>query len=240
MSIGFRHLSEIKSSIFRIKSPILHMKAITCPQCGGLIQEITENRTIADCEYCGAKILVPFEKKPSPGEQQTPGSNARSGFNQLGYPIDEEIPLTMSAAENNNFAGKVTGFISAILVIVSVIGVFVAFTNKSRSQTNSAAPSPYRTPTPRPTPPRTGVDKNIQSRALSLPKPVLPKGTVIVSQIRVEVFVKVDATGNVAQAQAYTGTEVLKNAAEQAAKQAKFKPDAKEVSGILIYEFPPN
>lgn len=230
MSIGFRHLSEIKSWI-------LYMKAITCPQCGGLIQEIAENRTIADCEYCGAKILVPFEKKPSAGEPQ---SASRPGFNALGYPIDEEIPFQMSAAENDNLAGKITGFISAAMLLIAAIGIFAAFTSKSRSQANSAAPTAYRTPTPRPTPPRTGVDKNIKSRAVSLPKPVLPKGTVVVSQISVEVFIKVDEKGNVTQAQAYTGTEVLKTTAEEAAKQAKFKPGEKEASGILVYEFQPN
>ncbi|HEX8249733.1 MAG TPA: hypothetical protein VF599_16260 [Pyrinomonadaceae bacterium] len=212
------------------------MKAITCPQCGGLIQEIAENRTIADCEYCGAKILVPFEKKPLPSAVST----ARPGFNAFGYPVDDEVPFTTPAEENNNLAGKVTGFMSAAVLLIAAIGIFVAFTSKSRSQANSAAPTAYRTPTPRPTPPRIGVDKDIQSRAVSLPKAVLPKGTVIVSQIKVEVFVKIDEKGNVALAQAYTGTEVLKTAAEQAAKQAKFKPTEKEISGILVYEFSPN
>jgi outer membrane biosynthesis protein TonB len=132
------------------------------------------------------------------------------------------------------------GFISAILLVASAVGIFVAVASKSRSQAKFATPTPYRTPAPSPTPNRAGVDKNIQSRAVSLPKPVLPKGTVVVSQITVEVFVKVDEKGNVTQSQAYTGTEVLKQAAKEAALKAKFKPGEKEQSGILYYEFSPN
>ncbi|HLM00099.1 MAG TPA: hypothetical protein VK400_03525 [Pyrinomonadaceae bacterium] len=221
------------------------MKAITCPQCGGLIQEINENRTIAECEYCDAKILVPFEKKP-PVSAPNAAANARSGFNGFGYPIDAEIPYTIAAlAEDDDWRGKLMTFVSAILIIGSAVGIFVAVSSKARSQANQAAQPPqYRKPTPKPTPNRDGVDKNIQSRAVSLPPPVLPKGTVIVSRVSVEVFIKVDEKGNVVEAQAYTGTEVLKEAAEQAARQAKFKPAAaaagKESSGILFYEFSPS
>lgn len=40
------------------------MKAIICPQCGGKIDRVTEGRAIADCGYCGAKVLIQKRKHP--------------------------------------------------------------------------------------------------------------------------------------------------------------------------------
>ena len=34
------------------------MKAITCPQCGSLIRNILPRQPIADCDYCGAKVIT--------------------------------------------------------------------------------------------------------------------------------------------------------------------------------------
>jgi DNA-directed RNA polymerase subunit RPC12/RpoP len=34
------------------------MKAITCPQCGALLEDISLKDNIARCDYCRAKILI--------------------------------------------------------------------------------------------------------------------------------------------------------------------------------------
>ena len=34
------------------------MKAITCPQCGGLIKHILPRQPIVECDYCGAKVVT--------------------------------------------------------------------------------------------------------------------------------------------------------------------------------------
>ncbi|HEX8251381.1 MAG TPA: hypothetical protein VF599_24625 [Pyrinomonadaceae bacterium] len=37
------------------------MKAITCPQCGALLEDVSIEKNIARCSYCRAKILIrPF------------------------------------------------------------------------------------------------------------------------------------------------------------------------------------
>ena len=34
------------------------MKAITCPQCGALLEDVSLKENIARCDYCRAKILI--------------------------------------------------------------------------------------------------------------------------------------------------------------------------------------
>ncbi len=34
------------------------MKAITCPQCGGLIRNFLPRQPIVECDYCGAKVIA--------------------------------------------------------------------------------------------------------------------------------------------------------------------------------------
>ena len=34
------------------------MKAITCPQCGGLISTFLPRQPIVECDYCGAKVIA--------------------------------------------------------------------------------------------------------------------------------------------------------------------------------------
>jgi TonB family protein len=83
----------------------------------------------------------------------------------------------------------------------------------------------------------------LNSKALSLPKPVTPEeGKRLKATGRVTVRVVVDENGKVISAQATDGPESLRAAAEAAARQATFAPVVKDgvtvkVAGVLTYDF---
>lgn len=93
-----------------------------------------------------------------------------------------------------------------------------------------------------------GVAKPIEggvlnSKAVSLPKPVFPEEAKRVrASGKVNVRVVVDETGKVISAKAIDGPSQLREAAEAAARQAKFAPTIQDgvtvkVAGTLVYEF---
>jgi TonB family protein len=93
-----------------------------------------------------------------------------------------------------------------------------------------------------------GVAKPIESgvlnsKAVSLPKPVFPEeARRIRSSGSVTVRVVVDETGKVISAKAVDGPAPLREAAEAAARQARFEPTIKDgitvkVTGTLTYDF---
>ena len=83
----------------------------------------------------------------------------------------------------------------------------------------------------------------LNSKAVSLPKPVFPEeARRIRSSGRVTVRVVVDETGKVISAQAIDGPPPLREAAEAAARQARFEPTIKDgitvkITGTLTYDF---
>ena len=100
------------------------------------------------------------------------------------------------------------------------------------------------------TPSSTGISKPIEggvlnSKAISLPKPVFPaEARRVKASGRVTVRVVVDENGKVISAQATDGPLPLREAAEAAARQATFEPTTKDgitvkVTGVLTYDFVP-
>ncbi|HEX5886119.1 MAG TPA: TonB family protein, partial [Pyrinomonadaceae bacterium] len=94
----------------------------------------------------------------------------------------------------------------------------------------------------------TGVAKPIEggvlnSKAISLPKPVFPaEAKRVKASGKVTVRVVVDENGKVISAQATDGPLPLREAAEAAARQATFEPTTKDgitvkVAGVLTYDF---
>jgi periplasmic protein TonB len=107
-------------------------------------------------------------------------------------------------------------------------------------------PSPPKTPTPTPTPPKiTGPVSGgvVNGKATSLPKPPYPAAAKAVrASGTVSVQVLIDENGNVVSASATSGHPLLRSAAEQAARSAKFSPtmlsgQKVKVSGIITYNF---
>jgi protein TonB len=83
----------------------------------------------------------------------------------------------------------------------------------------------------------------LNGQAKSLPKPPYPKPAQLMNiSDSVSVQVTIDEQGNVISAKAVSGHILLRPAAEQAARQAKFGPtlltgQAVKVTGVIIYKF---
>jgi TonB family protein len=125
-----------------------------------------------------------------------------------------------------------------------------------RSETNTASPVENVSPPPPPQPGASGNDSDTDSantvsggvlddKAVSKPEPAYPPvAKAVRASGRVTVRVTVDENGNVISARATSGHPLLRAAAEQAARQARFNPTdlaAKpaKVTGILTYDFKP-
>lgn len=124
--------------------------------------------------------------------------------------------------------------------------------NSNTGNTNSGgAPvntRPTPTPTPRPSPSQQPTKNpanvgNMNSRAVSLSKPAYPP---IAKQMRaggqVPVQIMVDETGKVMSAKAIGGHPLLRQAAENAARQSRFSPvrvsgQAVKSVGTVVYNF---
>jgi len=102
-------------------------------------------------------------------------------------------------------------------------------------------PPPIReAPAPPAAPKSLGV---INGMAISLPKPNYPAAAQAVNvQGKVDVQVLIDETGRVISAKAVSGNGMLKSAAEQAARNARFSPTylskvPVKVTGVIVYNF---
>ena len=83
----------------------------------------------------------------------------------------------------------------------------------------------------------------LDERAISKPRPVYPSIALVTrASGEVSVQVTVDENGDVTEARAVSGHPLLRQAAERAARRAKFKPEVFDgepvaVSGVLNYTF---
>ncbi len=105
-------------------------------------------------------------------------------------------------------------------------------------------------PPPPPAPPKPVVPKKISGgvlngKATSLPKPPYPAAARAVrASGAVNVQVTISESGSVVSASAVSGHPLLRQAAEQAARQARFAPttlsgQAVSVTGVIVYNFVP-
>ncbi len=109
------------------------------------------------------------------------------------------------------------------------------------------APKPPPPPPPPPAPkPSKPISKGVvNGSALSLPKPPYPAAARAVrASGAVNVQVLIDENGSVVSANAVSGHPLLRQAAEQAARGARFKPtllsgQAVKVNGVIVYNFVP-
>ena len=221
------------------------MKAIVCPQCGGLIDDVSESKTIAKCGYCGAKVLIqqaektPTTKPPArdtlhvplenykPFDEYDPAGNSESG---------QEFYVEEPATKTLRVLGAV-GAIGVVLLVLVFMG-FVVSRNAKPKQSFTSTPAPYRTATPF-QPLR--VEPVTNEDAISLPKPVIPKNLKIARRTDVEVYVSVDEQGNVYDASTNTDIDALEKIAIEAAMKAKFRPSPtnQKTSGLLVYTVGP-
>jgi len=106
-------------------------------------------------------------------------------------------------------------------------------------------PAPKATPTPAPAVPKSISKGVINGSAISLPKPPYPPAAKAVRAAgAVNVQVTISESGSVISASATSGHPLLRAAAVQAARSAKFAPtllsgQAVKVTGIIVYNFVP-
>ncbi len=119
---------------------------------------------------------------------------------------------------------------------------------KTGSATGGNPPPPP--PPPAPAPPKPVVPKKISGgvlngKATSLPKPPYPPAARAVrASGAVNVQVTISESGSVVSANAVSGHQLLRQAAEQAARGAKFAPtllsgQPVSVTGVIVYNFVP-
>lgn len=222
------------------------MKAIVCPQCGGLIDKVSDGEQIAECSYCGARILL--EEAAQPAKTEPAVSNPFHVPLEDYKPFDDYEPYSVTEpplveellASGNQTGFRVMGIAAAVAIGVFAfvfIGIFAA-KNKPGSKIVST-PGPYRPGTPAAVP--TGAPEVTNRDALILPPAGLPRGVRVSEKTQIVVFISVDDGGNVYLAEAYDGPEALRNVAVKAAKKAKFqtRTDGRFSSGTLVYDFGP-
>lgn len=89
-------------------------------------------------------------------------------------------------------------------------------------------------------------DGVVNGKATSLPKPPYPQtARAVGASGKVDVQVMIDEFGNVISAKAISGHPLLRDAAERAARSAKFSPtyltkQPVKVSGLIVYNFTKN
>jgi protein TonB len=127
-------------------------------------------------------------------------------------------------------------------------GSIVSSPPREVEEEKPAAPPPPPPPPPKPTPPP--VPKKISKgvvngSAVSLPVPPYPAAARAVrASGAVNVQVEINESGSVTSASAVSGHPLLRRAAEQAARRARFRPtllsgQAVKVSGVIVYNFKP-
>lgn len=119
-------------------------------------------------------------------------------------------------------------------------------TKSTDSGNGEGIPPPPPPPAPKATPPpvpKTVSKGVLNGSATSLPQPAYPPAAKAVrASGTVSVQVKIDENGNVVSASAVSGHPLLKAAAEQAARRAKFSPtklsgQPVSVTGVITYNF---
>ncbi len=116
---------------------------------------------------------------------------------------------------------------------------------KTGTTGDAAPPPPPPPPAPKPVVPKKISGGVLNGKATSLPKPPYPPAAKAVrASGTVVVQVTINEQGNVVSASAVSGHPLLKQAAEQAARQAKFAPtmlsgQPVSVTGIINYNFTP-
>lgn len=119
--------------------------------------------------------------------------------------------------------------------------------NKADKETEDKAPEVVVKPTPKPTvknlPPQSLGVINGRAAYLAMP-PYPPSAKLVKAQGAVNVQVLIDETGKVISASAVSGHPLLRQVAENAARQSRFTPtllsnQPVKVTGVIIYKFIP-
>lgn len=263
------------------------MKAITCPQCGALIKNVSEHKRMTSCVYCGAHILITRDVSHFTTEEPKKEDLANENIKKTETNTVWSSPFSDPNAYNESFEKSQKPIISiAAALTICITGFFVfivivvGVSSKRKVEpvrTLYPTPSPFKAPTPPiipvivfPTPMpnqdaaseenvsseetsplfdisyRVSWDSSIPEQHIELPTlkdvdfpaddlKTLQK-TVFAQKI-IRVKVKINTNGEVTDAKAVSGHQILKDAAENAARASYFAERKKSLNTTLVYHF---
>jgi len=152
-----------------------------------------------------------------------------SGYFKIGKTDSDRVAGSESGRNTGSATGNYSG-LSAMANTVAKVKV-----------TEEESPPPKKQAPPKPQRPRSlGV---INGKATSLPRPVYSAAArAINAQGQVKVKIVIDENGRVVSADAVSGHPLLRNAAESAARQARFSPtllsgEPISITGTIVYNF---
>lgn len=233
------------------------MKVTNCTQCGAVITDIRDGATFADCEYCGARFLVPHEPKPEP-RRAAHYSPAPFRAASISLPYGARLVLIV---------------IGVGMILLIVIGTIASVQQRKQRESAGASrlrreaeqrrltdkPStPYTNPAwtvssepPKPTPvinyqPRISWDGPNDLQYFSEPQVDISSVSDLTSEeIEKTVFknrnvklrVIINTEGEIDEVETISGHPILVEAATQSAKQTIFSARKKPTKRVLTYTF---
>lgn len=218
-----------------------------------------------------APVPIAEEEPPKPEPEDKPEKQEQKQTTQQDVTVRKELIARTDQITNepppvstNKFAGKTIPKFGTVVKGNQDIDATVASTGRSNTGDSTGtgfvpaekpaevAKTPEATKPPPPPPPPAApkptkpISKGvINGSATSLPKPPYPPAAKAVRAAgAVNVQVLIDENGNVVSANAVSGHPLLRQAAVQAARGAKFKPtllsgQAVKVNGVIVYNFVP-
>ena len=222
------------------------MKAITCTQCGATIEDVSESSVIINCDYCGARIMLPRHREKERKPQVSPPS-----FTE--YDVSTVQPTV------------IVGIAALVFIVPIFIAILVSMNNSARStpaKVYSAPATPDTYPTPsswtvstevpeKPVPvvnyqPRISWDGPNDLEYFAEPQVDIAsvshmtseeiKNTVFKNRI-VKLRVVINTEGEIDEVEAISGHPILVEAATTSARSTIFRSRSKPTTRVLTYTF---
>lgn len=227
------------------------MEAITCTQCGATLENVSERSAIVECEYCGARILMPTATatiKPPPPPPPVEAPEFKWSDHQTIRPM------------------TIAGIAAALLFIPLFIVAFVTVGPRKQPtppKVYSPPSTPYSYPTPawteppvpaepaQPVPvvnyqPRVAwdgpndleyfADPEVDISSLSNLTSEEVEKTVFKNRV-VKLRVVINTEGEIDEVETISGHPILVQAATESAKKSIFSSRSKPTKRVLTYTF---
>jgi hypothetical protein len=240
------------------------MKAMTCSQCGALIERIRIDDKFAECVYCHALIPVVREKVVEIPDKKPAAVKKPTAYEEY-LRRKEQYASEPAEPEGNPLIGGIVilAVIGAFVVLIAVVFLNSLFTPPKnnafdRSETDGETsrpavtyPEPDATVTPAPTPipdisyrsyvkytTSIGVEHielpTIEAEQLSTFDIKELKKTVF-KEKRIRVRITINTDGEVLDAKALNGHEALRESSVRAARKSLFTTRKRESQTTLTY-----
>ena len=225
------------------------MKAITCTQCGAIIENVSERSVIVDCEYCGARMIMDRGEPilpPKPSNVDAPN-----------------FELEVEPDPTNSFVTVAGGAVALIVFLVTLFAVLPKSPtpDSTYSVHNTSIPTapsnsygwtaPVKLEPAKPLPvvnyqPRVSWDgpndmeyfddPEVDVSSVSNLTSEEVKKTVFKNRV-VKLKVVINTEGEIDKVETISGHPLLVNAATESAKRSIFQSRSKPTTRILTYTF---